>query len=220
MNASTTEIQLPGARLTLRDLTRDDLDAMELWPPFSDPLNKLWNIPRSSSLGRDLWFVMHGSDPTRRWYAIERREDRSVIGTLSLREIEAPASARLGIGLGSAYVDQGYGSEALSLFLPYYFRRLGFQRLVLDVAAANQRAVHVYDKLGFRLTGSHYRNVPEETDLSFMQEPAYCHLLPYFRRHFGRTQLLFLDMALERRDWEASHTQPAKRAPATQGARS
>ena len=69
-------------------LTRDDLDAMELWPPFSDPLNKLWNIPRSSSLGRDLWFVMHGSDPTRRWYAIERREDRSVIGTLSLREIE------------------------------------------------------------------------------------------------------------------------------------
>ena len=53
-----------------------------------------------------------------------------------------------------------------------------------------------------------------------MQEPAYCHLLPYFRRHFGRTQLLFLDMALERRDWEASHTQPAKRAPATQGARS
>jgi len=185
-------------------MTRDDLDAMELWRPYSDPLNKLWNIPRSSSLGQDLWFVMHGSDPTRRWFAIERRQDGMLIGTLSLREIDAPSSARLGIGLGSDYVDQGHGSEALTTFLPFYFQRLGFQRMVLDVAAANKRAVHVYEKLGFRLTGSHYRNIPEETDLAFLQEPAYQPLLTYFRRHFGKVQLQFLDMALERRDWELS----------------
>lgn len=215
MNGTTTQTRVISARLLLREMTRDDLDAMDLWRPFSDPLTRLWNIPRSTSLGRDLWFVMHGSDPTRRWYAIERRQDHTLLGTLSLREIEAPASARLGIGLGSDYVDQGYGSEALSTFLPYYFLRLGFQRMVLDVAAANLRAIHVYDKLGFRRTGYHYRNVPEETDLSFLQNPAYRPILPYFRRHFGKMQLQFLDMALERGDWEASQAAAVPRtAPA------
>ena len=218
MDGTTNDTPLTGARVTLRDMTRDDLDALDLWRPFSDPLSKLWNIPRSTSLGRDLWFVMHGADPTRRWYAIERRQDRVIIGTLSLRDIEAPSSARLGISLGSDYVDHGFGTEAMRTFLPYYFRRLGFQRLVLDVAAANKRAVHVYDKLGFRLTGSHYRNVPDEMDLSFMQDPAYRPLLPYFRRHFGKMQLQFLDMVLERRDWELSQAIAGTQAPG-QGAR-
>ena len=219
MNGTSTETRLTGDRLSLRDLTRDDLDAMESWRPYSDPVNKLWNIPRSTSLGRDLWFVMHGSDPTRRWYAIERRQDRMIIGTLSLREIDAPRSARLGIGLGSDYVDQGYGTEALTTFLPYYFHQLGFQSMILDVAAANKRAVHVYEKLGFRQTGWHYRNVPDETDLTFMQDPAYHYLLPYFRRHFGKMQLQFLDMALGRRDWEATRT-AAQPVSAAQGVRS
>ena len=219
MDGTTTETRLMGARLILRDLTRDDLDVMEQWRPFADPLNKLWNIPRSTSLGRDLWFVLHGSDPTRRWYAIERRQDQTVVGTLSLREIEAPTWARLGIGLGADYVEHGYGTEALLTFLPYYFRRLGFHRMVLDVAAANKRAVHVYDKLGFRLTGSHYRNIPEETDLTFLQEPAYRPLLPYFRRHFGKMQLQFLDMALEQRDWEASQAKAASAVSPVPGAR-
>jgi RimJ/RimL family protein N-acetyltransferase len=186
-------------------MDRDDLDKMESWRPFTDPLSNLWNIPRSTSLSRDIWFVMHGQDPTRMWFAIERLTDGQLIGTLSLREIAERISARLGISLGADYVDQGYGSEALHTFLPHYFRTLGFQRLLLDVAAANRRAVHVYEELGFHLTGSHYRTIPEGTDVSFLRQEAYRDLRAYFRRHFGHMQLLFLDMALERRDWQNPH---------------
>jgi RimJ/RimL family protein N-acetyltransferase len=188
-------------------MTRQDLEQVETWRPFTDPICSLWNLPRSTSLSRDIWFVMHGTDPTRRWYAIERLDGHSVIGTLSLREIDAPASARLGITLGSDYVNSGFGTEALTLFLPHFFERLGFLRMVLDVAAANKRAVHVYLKLGFVQTGSHYRNIPEETDLTFLQSPAYRDVLSCFRRHLGRTQLQFLDMVLERRDWRAARRQ-------------
>ena len=201
------ETRLESPRLIVRPMQHEDLDAMDSWRPFTDPLYSLWNIPRSTPVSRDIWFVMHRSDPSRMWFAIERITDGRVIGTLSLREIVERVSARLGISLGADYVDLGYGSEALRTFLPHYFRTLDFQRLLLDVAAANQRAFHVYQKLGFIQTGSHHRNVPEGTDLSFLSQPAYRELRPLFRRRFGRMQLQFLDMALERSDWERSLAQ-------------
>jgi RimJ/RimL family protein N-acetyltransferase len=206
VDETVVHTRLESERLVVRSMDRDDLDKMESWRPFTDPLCNLWNIPRSTSLSRDIWFVMHGGDPTRMWFAIERVADGQLIGTLSLREIVERTSGRLGISLGADYVHQGYGSEALRTFLPHYFRTLGFQRLLLDVAAANKRAIHVYAKLGFQQTGSHYRTIPEGTDLSFLHQAAYHELRPCFRRHFGRMELLFLDMALERRDWEQSHT--------------
>ena len=202
MADTAAELRLESARLVIRAMQHDDLEEMDSWRPFTDPLCSLWNIPRSTSVSRDIWFVMHGSDPTRMWFAIERRVDGRVIGTLSLREIVEHISARFGISLGADYVEQGCGSEALRTFLPHYFRTLGFQRLFLDVAAANQRAIHVYQKLGFQQTASHYRAIPDGTDLRFLNQAPYRELRPYFRRHFGHMQLLFLDMALERREWE------------------
>ncbi len=202
MGEVAPETHLKSQSLVIRTMERDDLDKMESWRPFTDPLSGLWNIPRSTSVSRDIWFVMHGTDPSRMWFAIERTADGQLIGTLSLREIVKPISARLGISLGADYVDQGYGSEALSTFLPYYFHTLGFQRMLLDVAAANKRAIRVYERLGFQQTDSHYRTIPEGTDLSFLQQAAYRDVRSYFRRHFGHMQLLFLDMALEKRDWK------------------
>ncbi|MBM4430420.1 MAG: GNAT family N-acetyltransferase [Chloroflexi bacterium] len=201
MSNGGSTVHLESPRLILRAMQRPDVEQMERWRPFSDPLHTLWNIPRHSSLSRDLWFALHSSDPSTLWFAVERREDKSLIGSLSLREIVGRTSARLGISLGADYVDQGYGSEALGLFLPYYFLTLGFQRLVLDVAATNKRAMHVYQKLGFRQTGEHYRNIPEHVDLEFLQREEYRDLWPYFRRRMGRLQLLFYDMVLEGHEW-------------------
>lgn len=203
-----SELRLASPRLIVRTMRHEDLDEIHAWRPFTDPLYSLWNLPRSPSVSRDIWFVMHRSDPSRMWFAIERRADGRVIGTLSLREIVAPISARLGISLGADYVEQGYGSEALRTLLPYYFDTMGFQRLFLDVAAANRRAVHVYQKLGFQQTGSHYRDAPDGTDLSFLQQDAYRELRPFFRRHFGRIQVLFLDMVLEKSAWKESYAEP------------
>lgn len=193
--------------LIVRDLRHDDLEQIETWRPFTDPLHNLWNIPRSTPLSRELWFTLKDSDPTRMWMVIQRKSDGQVIGTLSLREIVRRISARLGITLGADFVGQGYGTEALRLFLPHYFHEMGFRRLFLDVAAANRRALHVYEKLGFQRIGAHYRNIPEAIDLRFLEQEQYRSLRPYFRRHLGRMQLLFYEMVLERSAWEKpSHT--------------
>ena len=199
---TSVAVHLEGPRVTVRDLESRDLDAMDKWRPFDDPLHALWNIPRSSSPGLSLWFAMESSDATRLWFAVERRSDGQLVGTISLREIIRPISARLGIGFGADYVDHGYGSEALCQFLGYFFSSMGFQRLFLDVASANQRAVHVYEKLGFRRAGSHFRDVPMNEDLSFLRREPFRGLSIHFRRHLGRMQLRFVDMVLEHIDWE------------------
>jgi RimJ/RimL family protein N-acetyltransferase len=183
------------------------LEQMRSWRPFGDPLHRLWNLPRRSSLTREVWFVLHRSDPTRLWFAVERRADQQLIGSITLREMVAHTSSRLGISFGADYVDQGYGSEALGLFVPYYFEELDFSCLLLDVAAANKRARHVYEKLGFRYTGRHYRDIPDQQDLFFLGDDRFLDVRMYFRRRLGRWQLQFCDMKLERGEWQSRQAQ-------------
>jgi RimJ/RimL family protein N-acetyltransferase len=109
----------------------------------------------------------------------------------------------LGIGFGQQYVSRGYGSEALRLFLDYYFNRLGFQRLVLDVAAINVRALRCYERCGFKRTGSSYQPLPWNADTLFMEDEPYRHLRKYIRSDGWREMALSYDMVLERGDWLA-----------------
>lgn len=48
---------------------------------------------------------------------------------------------------------KGYGSEALSLMLDHGFGVLNLHRIELGVFTFNERAVHVYEKLGFKREG-------------------------------------------------------------------
>jgi hypothetical protein len=158
-------------------------------------------------MSRALSCTGHNSNGVLLHYVVVRNSDQRVIGRLSLREVQGRVSARLGIHLGADYVDSGYGTEALRLFLSHYFRSLGFQRLDLDVAAINERAIHVYRKLGFRRTGSHYRNVPASVDLGFLERDQYRSLGSCFRRRLGRVQLQFVNMVLQAGDWHADRTE-------------
>lgn len=191
---------LKGLRVTIRPLEARDLDIMSMWPAFQDPLYRLFDWPRRSTMENELWFSNLMDDKTRLYYGVED-EFRNVIGRISLREIWGRHSARLGIGLGTDYVGQGYGTEALRLFLHHYFRDLGFERMVLDVSAINIRAVRCYERCGFRYVGSHYEYMGTDEDVAFLQEERYQDLKRYFRRKNQRNWALSYDMALEKADW-------------------
>ena len=49
-----------------------------------------------------------------------------------------------------AMQDKGYGTEALKRSVEYGFQDLGLRRIYLAVYVNNPRAVHVYEKCGFR----------------------------------------------------------------------
>jgi RimJ/RimL family protein N-acetyltransferase len=200
MNLS--DIYLRGPRVTIRPLRQRDLDDMSAWPPFQDPLYKLFDWPQRTPDENSFWFCGLMADRARIYYAVEN-EYHDLIGRISLREIDGHRSARLGIGFGREFVDQGYGSESLRVFLEHYFTDLGFEQIVLDVAAINKRAIRCYERCGFKYVGSHYVYAGTDEDIAFLSEEPYQHLKRFFRKRGYRSWMLSYDMLLEKKDWLA-----------------
>jgi RimJ/RimL family protein N-acetyltransferase len=197
-------MEIRTARLIVRPLQRADVDAIAIWQPFTDPLLTGYNLPpNESDKERDLWFAMRTGDLVRREYAIAQVSGR-LIGRISLREIDGRGCARLGISIGAEFVNRGYGTEALAGFLDWYFEEGGFARMVLDVSAANTRAVHVYEKLGFCHVLRRYEPVGEEVAAAILNNPLYAGIWQHFKRENDQAWVLFYEMELTREAWRTS----------------
>jgi len=199
-------MKLRGSRVTIRPMGRKDIEAMIEWRPFVDPLYQPFDFPRNNKADQVQWFNWRNQDAGRRLYAVEDEAGRT-IGSLTLREIDGQRSSRLGITLGADFVSQGYGSEAMRLFLDYYFEEMGFARLVLDVAATNLRAVRAYRTLGFRRIGHRYRPASHNSYRTVLKDPRYRHLRRFFQHQGTSHQVLFYDMALTREEWHATRAE-------------
>mgnify|MGYP001814064350 CR=1 FL=1 len=200
-------MKLLGPRITIRTMAPEDLDAMIQWRPFADPLYRPFDFPRQSRADHRRWFEWRRRDPSRRLYTIVN-EDREVIGSLTLRDIDRRRSARLGITIGADFVSQGYGTEAMYLFLDHYFGDMGFAMMVLDVAATNMRAVRSYQAMGCRESGLHYRPASHPSYRILQTESRYRHLRRYFQRTGAVAQVLFYDMSRTREEWRAISQSP------------
>jgi RimJ/RimL family protein N-acetyltransferase len=88
-------------------------------------------------------------------FMIETIADNKRIGSIGLGGIDwADSCAWVGIGVGEKeYWGKGYGSEAMQLILKYAFTELNLHRVQLTVFDYNPRAIHSYEKCGFRVEG-------------------------------------------------------------------
>ena len=77
------------------------------------------------------------------------RKDGGFIGNIELMDV-ADGEGELGIALTAAKQDRGFGTEAVSAVLEYGRERLGLRRVWLRTKPDNARAIHVYEKCGFR----------------------------------------------------------------------
>ena len=72
----------------------------------------------------------------------------------SLLEDVRRALSDLSIILGDKNAwGQGYGTEAINLLLDYAFGFLNFHRVALGVVSFNEKALHFYEKVGFKREG-------------------------------------------------------------------
>ncbi len=193
---------LESEHVRIRVWDRRDTSAQQHWPTYSDPFNELWNLPRSTKLGHDFSSLFSSPTNTRRMWAIENHSD-CLVGRISLREIDqGKRRARLGISLHASYVSRGLGTEALTLFLDYFFYSLGFSTMVLDVAAFNERAVRCYKRLGFNYVGYEWRSTRNHACLRLLEEPSYHELQPFFRLGRRETLVQFIEMELPKQRWQ------------------
>jgi aminoglycoside 6'-N-acetyltransferase len=78
-----------------------------------------------------------------------------VAGMLQFSEERDPDYRHAGIDLfvGTRWQGRGIGPEAIRLVARHLFDELGHHRITIDPAAANERAIRAYEKVGFRRVG-------------------------------------------------------------------
>jgi len=188
-----------SARVLIRRYRRSDVDAQCTWPKFEDPIEPSWNLDLRTPAEREHYWRTRCRGPDYVRFAIDTSEGR-MIGFVSLRGIDRRRKvARLGIGLSPDLVGRGYGTEALKAFLHYYFETLKFTRIVLDVAASNERAIRCYRKCGFVATGEHFIPFYGRGTLPTTGETAN---RSYVRRD-NRWWMRMVDMELDIEAWRA-----------------
>ncbi len=79
---------------------------------------------------------------------LEKKTDK-FIGNIELKNIKK-GTAEFGICITYAMQDKHYGSEAIRKFLDYSFEEFNLDRIYLKVFPDNLRAIHVYEKIGFK----------------------------------------------------------------------
>ncbi len=89
-------------------------------------------------------------------FAVRTLADDQLIGFVALWIWSWPdAHGGLGIGLGHPdYRGRGYGTDAMRLALRYAFNELNLDRMTLQAAAYNARAIRSYEKAGYVLLGA------------------------------------------------------------------
>ncbi|KAJ9156575.1 hypothetical protein NKR23_g1249 [Pleurostoma richardsiae] len=75
------------------------------------------------------------------------------IGFLSMSKLSESMQqmrfTRIGIQLAAPYQNKGYGGEAINWALDWAFKWAGMRKVEIGTASYNERAAHLYRKLGF-----------------------------------------------------------------------
>lgn len=85
--------------------------------------------------------------------AIERKEDRRVIGTLILKPFPETTDVEIGWHLAQDCWGNGYATEAAKGGLDYAFNRAGVEELFAIVLPENTKSIHVAQRLGMKDMG-------------------------------------------------------------------
>ena len=86
-------------------------------------------------------------------FGVETLAERRLIGGCGLEDTSPEnRSGVLGIAIGDKTCwDGGYGTDTMRTLCRFGFQMMNLHRIELEVYAENARAIHVYEKLGFRL---------------------------------------------------------------------
>ena len=144
---------LKGQQVTLRAMTRDDLDLLcQFNNDLEVELAGGGDPPLPQSLARlqaefEQQISKGGRDGTS--FAIEA--DGKFIGSCALFQFDSVArTCALGITIGDkAYWGRGYGRDAVNLLLEYAFVYQNVRRVYLTVNGNNERAIRAYQACGF-----------------------------------------------------------------------
>ncbi len=147
--------------LALRPMLLSDVKQMDNWKLHDDPWFYHYNFDSKTESERLAWLKSKRVLLTRDIFGLFL--DERMIGFISIKHYNwLTRTAEMGISMDLNYVNQGYGSEGLKLYIDYIFKHTFFKRIVLRVAVFNERAIKSYLKAGFKITKKTYLPYEEQ----------------------------------------------------------
>ncbi len=149
-----------GKKVRLRAIEREDLPHYVEW--FADPSvseNLESQIPMSLA-SEERWYEENLKLPAEQQaLAVDAKLSRGRwehIGGTGFHHVDKRNRlAECGLVIGAKkYWNRGYGTDALLTLLGYGFGTLNFNCIQLCVMSFNERAIHVYEKIGFVREGT------------------------------------------------------------------
>jgi len=146
-----------GKLIRLRAWEPEDEPAIFRWindPEVTEYLNARY--PFSHAQERD-WLVRTGTPGYgQASFAVETLAGSRLIGSCGLHTSSPEnRSATLGIMIGEKDCwDGGYGTDTMITVCRFGFEMMNLHRIELEVVGGNDRAQHVYEKIGFRYEGT------------------------------------------------------------------
>jgi RimJ/RimL family protein N-acetyltransferase len=86
-------------------------------------------------------------------YAVERAEDRVLIGDVAVHLHDNRKQAEIGFTLATAYQKRGYATEAVRAVLDRLFRVQGLHKVSGECDARNEASAGLLERLGFTREG-------------------------------------------------------------------
>ena len=128
----------------------------DLVPEYLAMVNDYDRVGRLIGRGRD----PISEEQDRRWvqkkltegapvFSMLEKNTGAFIGNIELMDV-ADGAGELGIAVTAQMQDRGFGTEAIPAMVRYGMEILGLHRIFLKVFPDNARAIHVYEKCGFR----------------------------------------------------------------------
>ncbi|MFE4573088.1 GNAT family N-acetyltransferase [Paenibacillus chitinolyticus] len=144
-------------RVSFRKMTEEDAAVYHTWRNDME-------VMRTTNPSLDLFTyaetrqfveqVILGSDTSKSYMILDKLSERP-IGITSLIQLDYKnRSAECILDIGEKeFWGKGYGTESLRLLLNYAFLELNLHRVSLRVFAFNDKAVALYEKIGFKREG-------------------------------------------------------------------
>jgi RimJ/RimL family protein N-acetyltransferase len=174
-----SELPIGEDPIRVRTWTRSDLDTLAAWPKYPFPYEGfafgfVSMNPKERSQLFDGWNRKPGTIPL-----VVDLDDHPAIGYLCLTQIDGSEGrvGNLGFRIHPDWVNRGVGTKVLHMVCRWCFD-CGVTSIRVDVAASNARAVRCYEKVGFCVVGSLWRDAIDLKGVD-ITAPRYDFLRPH-----------------------------------------
>ncbi|OYQ72936.1 spermidine N1-acetyltransferase [Wohlfahrtiimonas sp. G9077] len=141
--------------LRIRPLEKEDLRFIHHLDNNASIMRYWFEEPYESFLELSDLYDKHIHDKSERRFILQLADEESRIGLVELVEIDyTHRRAEFQIIIAPGHQGQGYARHATKLAMDYAFFTLNLYKLYLVVDEANEKAIHIYSKLGFSIEGT------------------------------------------------------------------